>query len=43
MVSENTKESVAAAEAGGKTLGRPAALDEGEVISWWRRTARTPL
>ncbi len=28
MISENTKEGVAAAEAAGKTLGRPAALDE---------------
>ncbi|MGW3200129.1 recombinase family protein [Streptomyces sp. NPDC001118] len=32
MISENTKEGVAAAEAAGKTLGRPAALDEGEVV-----------
>ncbi|MFD5415245.1 recombinase family protein, partial [Streptomyces nojiriensis] len=32
MISENTKEGVAAAEASGKTLGRPAALDEGEVV-----------
>ncbi|MFE4539677.1 recombinase family protein [Streptomyces scopuliridis] len=31
MISENTKEGVAAAEASGKTLGRPAALDEGEA------------
>ncbi|MFK0231391.1 recombinase family protein [Streptomyces sp. NPDC090303] len=31
MISENTREGVAAAEAAGKTLGRPAALDEGEV------------
>jgi putative DNA-invertase from lambdoid prophage Rac len=28
MISENTKEGVAAAEAAGKSLGRPAALDE---------------
>lgn len=28
MISENTKEGVAAAQAAGKTLGRPAALDE---------------
>jgi putative DNA-invertase from lambdoid prophage Rac len=28
MISENTKEGVAAAESAGKTLGRPAALDE---------------
>ncbi|MEV8103165.1 recombinase family protein [Streptomyces sp. NPDC088135] len=32
MISENTKEGVAAAEAAGKTLGRPAALGEGEVV-----------
>jgi DNA invertase Pin-like site-specific DNA recombinase len=32
MISENTKEGVAAAAAAGKTLGRPAALDEGEVV-----------
>lgn len=32
MISENTREGVAAAEAAGKTLGRPAALDEGEVV-----------
>ncbi|MER6318929.1 recombinase family protein [Streptomyces sp. NPDC001581] len=32
MISENTKEGVAAAEAAGKTLGRPAALDEGAVV-----------
>lgn len=32
MISENTKEGVAAASASGKTLGRPPALDEGEVI-----------
>ncbi|MEV8347157.1 recombinase family protein [Streptomyces niveus] len=32
MISENTKEGVAAAAAAGKTLGRPAALDAGEVI-----------
>lgn len=32
MISENTKEGVAAAEASGKRLGRPAALDEGEVV-----------
>ncbi|WP_433860272.1 recombinase family protein [Streptomyces kronopolitis] len=32
MISENTREGVAAAEASGKTLGRPAALDEGEVV-----------
>ncbi|MFD8822095.1 recombinase family protein [Streptomyces sp. NPDC059605] len=31
MISENTKEGVAAAAAAGKTLGRPAALDEGQV------------
>ncbi|WP_338146611.1 recombinase family protein [Streptomyces boncukensis] len=31
MISENTKEGVAAAEAGGKTLGRPAALDEDQA------------
>lgn len=31
MISENTKESVAAAEAAGKTLGRPAALDEDQA------------
>ncbi|GGZ19797.1 recombinase family protein [Streptomyces nitrosporeus] len=31
MISENTKEGVAAAAASGKTLGRPAALDEGQV------------
>jgi DNA invertase Pin-like site-specific DNA recombinase len=32
MISENTKEGVAAAAAAGKTLGRPAALDHGEVV-----------
>jgi putative DNA-invertase from lambdoid prophage Rac len=32
LISENTKEGVASAEAAGKTLGRPAALDQGEVI-----------
>lgn len=32
LISENTKEGVAAAEASGKNLGRPATLDEGEVI-----------
>ncbi|MFE7056036.1 recombinase family protein [Streptomyces californicus] len=32
MISENTREGVAAAEAAGKTLGRPAALDAGEVV-----------
>ncbi|MFD5935682.1 recombinase family protein [Streptomyces sp. NPDC060333] len=32
MISENTREGVAAAAASGKTLGRPAALDEGEVV-----------
>ncbi|MFE9241781.1 recombinase family protein [Streptomyces sp. NPDC007007] len=32
MISENTKEGVAAAAASGKTLGRPPALDEGEVV-----------
>lgn len=32
MISENTKEGVAAAAAAGKTLGRPAALDEGELV-----------
>ncbi|MFD4050153.1 recombinase family protein [Streptomyces sp. NPDC058611] len=32
MISENTKEGVAAAAASGKTLGRPSALDEGEVV-----------
>lgn len=31
MISENTKEGVAAAEAAGKTLGRPAALDEDQA------------
>ncbi|MFI8460804.1 helix-turn-helix domain-containing protein [Kitasatospora sp. NPDC085464] len=31
MISENSKEGVAAAEAAGKTLGRPAALDEKAV------------
>ena len=31
MISENTKEGVAAAEAAGKTLGRPAALTEDQV------------
>ncbi|WP_165977892.1 recombinase family protein [Nonomuraea diastatica] len=30
MISENTREGVAAAEASGKTLGRPTALDTGE-------------
>lgn len=32
MISENTKEGVAAAAASGKTLGRPPALDGGEVV-----------
>ncbi|MFZ3475447.1 recombinase family protein [Streptomyces sp. 2.9] len=32
MISENTKEGVAAAAAAGKTLGRPAALDAGELV-----------
>jgi putative DNA-invertase from lambdoid prophage Rac len=32
LISENTREGVAAAEASGKTLGRPAALDDGEVV-----------
>ncbi|MEV5774223.1 recombinase family protein [Streptomyces antimycoticus] len=32
MISENTKEGVAAAQAGGKTLGRPSAFDEGEIV-----------
>lgn len=31
MISENTKEGVAAASAGGKTLGRPAALTEDQM------------
>lgn len=31
MISENTKEGVAAAEAAGKTLGRPAAFDEDQA------------
>ncbi|MFB8044176.1 recombinase family protein [Streptomyces hydrogenans] len=31
MISENTREGVAAARAGGKTLGRPAALDEDQA------------
>ncbi|MFF8293571.1 recombinase family protein [Streptomyces sp. NPDC016309] len=31
MISENTREGVAAAEAAGKVLGRPAALDEAEA------------
>lgn len=31
MISENTKEDVAAAEAAGKTLGRPAAFDEDQA------------
>ena len=31
MISENTKDGVAAARAEGKVLGRPAALDEGQV------------
>jgi len=31
MISENTKEGVAAAKAAGKTLGRPAALDEDQA------------
>ncbi|MFI5526863.1 recombinase family protein [Streptomyces platensis] len=32
MISENTREGVAAAEAAGKTLGRPAALDQDQVV-----------
>ncbi|MFD3541527.1 recombinase family protein [Streptomyces sp. NPDC058662] len=42
MISENTKEGVAAAAASGKTLGRPAALDEdqaGDVIDAYREGA----
>ncbi|GLW13054.1 hypothetical protein Misp01_81820 [Microtetraspora sp. NBRC 13810] len=33
MISENTREGVAAAEAAGKTLGRPAALDQDKAAS----------
>ncbi|MFJ7278535.1 recombinase family protein [Kitasatospora sp. NPDC098663] len=33
MISENTREGVAAAEAAGKTLGRPAALDEDQAAA----------
>jgi putative DNA-invertase from lambdoid prophage Rac len=33
MISENTKEGVAAAEAAGKRLGRPAALDENQAVA----------
>lgn len=33
MISENTREGVAAAEAAGKTLGRPTALDPGQAAS----------
>ncbi|MFE9913463.1 recombinase family protein [Streptomyces clavifer] len=33
MISENTKEGVAAAAASGKTLGRPTALDEDQAAS----------
>ncbi|MGD6765963.1 recombinase family protein [Streptomyces sp. BH097] len=33
MISENTKEGVAAAEASGKTLGRPSALSEADVAA----------
>lgn len=33
MISENTKEGVAAAEASGKVLGRPAALDEDQAAA----------
>nr|WP_237500090.1 recombinase family protein [Streptomyces sp. SID8379] len=33
MISENTKEGVAAAEASGKTLGRPSALSEADVTA----------
>ncbi|EDX20933.1 MULTISPECIES: recombinase family protein [Streptomyces] len=41
MISENTKEGVAAAEAGGKTLGRPAALDRAPASgSRYRRPRR---
>ncbi|WP_331481673.1 recombinase family protein [Streptomyces rubrogriseus] len=32
MISENTREGVAAAEAAGKTLGRPSALDADQVV-----------
>ena len=31
MISENTRQGVAAAEASGKTLGRPTALDDGKA------------
>ncbi|WP_433258287.1 recombinase family protein [Streptosporangium sp. CA-135522] len=33
MISESTREGVAAAEAAGKTLGRPAALDKGKAAT----------
>lgn len=42
MISENTKEGVAAAEASGKVLGRPAALDEdqaADVVQAYREGA----
>ncbi|MFJ4378104.1 recombinase family protein [Streptomyces albidoflavus] len=43
MISENTREGVAAAEASGKTLGRPAALDtRTRRRRWSRRSARAP-
>lgn len=32
MISENTREGVAAAKAGGKTLGRPSALDQEQTV-----------
>jgi putative DNA-invertase from lambdoid prophage Rac len=42
LISENTREGVAAAEASGKTLGRPAALDEekaADVVTAFREGA----
>jgi len=33
MISENTREGIAAAEASGKTLGRPIALDEDQAAA----------
>ncbi|MGW2681329.1 recombinase family protein [Streptomyces sp. NPDC001436] len=42
MISENTREGVAAAEASGKTLGRPTALDPTRPRRWSRRSAKAP-
>ncbi|MDK9496156.1 recombinase family protein [Streptomyces katrae] len=42
MISENTREGVAAAAAAGKTLGAPPRSTRARRSSWWRRTAMVP-